>query len=145
MFVHPHINSTTLDFNIPKLEFAATVISPTQPDELIIITIYRRSNSVSTQHFTQMVQKLLSKPELQDKNILVLGDFNEDLMQDSKNICSFFQQYQFEQLIHQPTTNQGFLLDHVYFNRSSTTKTEVYDTYYSDHDATLLAIQKDNS
>ena len=93
MFVHPHINSTTLDFNIPKLEFAATVISPTQPDELIIITIYRRSNSISTQHFTQMVQKLLSKPELQDKNILVLGDFNEDLMQDSKNICSFFQQH----------------------------------------------------
>ena len=145
IFVHPHINSTTLDFNIPKLEFAATVISPTQPDELIIITIYRRSNSISTQHFTQMVHKLLSKPELEEKNILVLGDFNEDLMQDSRNICSFFKQYQFKQLIHQPTTNQGSLLDHIYFNGSSTTRTEVYDTYYSDHDATLLAIQKDNS
>ena len=145
MFVHPHIESIRLNVNIPKLEFAATVISPTQPDELIIITIYRRANSVSTRNFTQMAEKLLSAPELHDKNILVLGDFNEDLMENKTNICSFFQQHQFKQLIHQPTTNQGSLLDHIYFNGSSTMKTEVYDTYYSDHDTTFLAIQQNNS
>ncbi|MCG8623848.1 MAG: endonuclease/exonuclease/phosphatase family protein, partial [Proteobacteria bacterium] len=145
MFVHPRIKSTMLNVSIPKLEFAATVISPAQTDELIIITIYRRANSVSTQNFTQMVEKLLSAPELHEKNILVLGDFNEDLMESKTNICSFFQQYQFKQLIHQPTTNQGSLLDHIYFNGSATTKTEVYDTYYSDHDTTFLAIQKDSS
>ena len=142
IFIHPDIKYTTLDLPIPKLEFAATVISPTSHDELIIITVYRRSNSISTQHFTQMVEKLLSKPQLQGKNIVVLGDFNEDLMEKKTNIHSFFQQYQFKQLIHQPTTDQGSLLDHVYFNGTSTTKTEVFDTYYSDHDTTFLAIAK---
>ena len=145
IFVHPHIVSTILDVTVPKLEFAATVISPTTQDELIIITIYRRSNSVSAQHFIQMTQQLLSKPQLHGKNILVLRDFNEDLMGEKTNICSFFQQYQFKQLIHQPTTNQGSLLDHIYFNGSSITKTEVYDTYYSDHDTTFLAIAKNIS
>ena len=92
-----------------------------------------------------MVQKLLSKPQLHGKNILVLGDFNEDLMENKTNICSFFQQYQFKQLIQQPTTDQGSLLDHIYFNGSSTTKTEVYNTYYSDHDVTFLAVAKNIS
>ena len=69
IFVNPHIMSTILDITVPKLEFAATVILPTTQDELIIITIYRRSISVSTQHFIQMTQQLLSKPQLHGKNI----------------------------------------------------------------------------
>ena len=145
MFIHPHIESTILHLNIPKLEFAATVISPTHQDELIVITIYRRSNTISTQHFKKLLGKLLSDPALHEKTILVLGDFNEDLMENKTDICTFFQQYQFKQLICHPTTNQGSLLDHIYFNGSSTTRTEVFDTYYSDHDTTLLAIAKHNS
>ena len=145
MFIHPHIKSTLLDLNIPKLEFAATVISPNQQDELIIITIYRKSNTISTQHFKQLLEKLLSHSALQGKTILVLGDFNEDLMENKTDIYNFFQQYQFKQLICHPTTNQGSLLDHIYFNGTSTTTTEVFDTYYSDHDTTFLAIAKHNS
>ena len=144
MFIHPHIKSTILDMNIPKLEFAATVISPTQQDELIIITIYRRANTISTQHFKQLLEKLLSDPAFHEKTILILGDFNEDIMENKTDICNFFQQYQFKQLICKPTTNQGSLLDHIYFNRTSTTTTEVFDTYYSDHDTTFFAIAKDN-
>ena len=145
MFIHPHIKSTILDLNIPKLEFAATVISPTQQDELIMITIYRRANTISTQHFKQLLEKLLSDPAFYEKTILILGDFNEDIMENKTDICNFFQQYQFKQHICQPTTNQGSLLDHIYFNGTSTTTTEVFDTYYSDHDITFLAIAKDNS
>ena len=130
--------------NIPKLEFAATVISPTQQDELIIITIYRRANTISTQHFKQLLEKLLSDPAFHEKTILILGDFNEDIMENKTDICNFFQQYQFKQFICQPTTNQGSLLDHIDFNGTSTTTTEVFDTYYSDHDTTFLAIAKDN-
>ena len=144
MFLHPHIKSTILDMNIPKLEFAATVISPTQQDELIIITIYRRANTISTQHFKQLLEKLLSDPAFHEKTILILGDFNEDIMENKTDICNFFQQYQFKQLICKPTTNQGSLLDHIYFNGTSTTTTEVFDTYYSDHDTTFFAIAKDN-
>ena len=90
-----------------------------------------------------MLQQLLCHPTLLHKKILVLGDFNEDLMQNKTKISNYFKQHGYKQLIHQPTTDQGSLLDHIYFNGTSTTTTEVCDTYYSDHDSTMLAIKKD--
>ena len=144
VFTDPHIKSTPLNFNIPQLEFLALSTSPTPRNELIIITIYRRPNSISIQHFMELLQKLLSKPTLHRKNIVILGDFNEDLI-DNKTHIHFFQQHGFKQLIIDPTTNQGSLLNHIYFNATSTTQTEVCDIYYSDHDSTLLAIRKDSS
>ena len=90
-----------------------------------------------------MLQQLLSHPTLLQKNILVLGDFNEDLMQNKTKINNYFKQHGYKQLIHEPTTDQGSLFDHIYFNGTSMTRIEVYDTYYSDHDSTMLAIRKD--
>ena len=143
MFINPNINSTCLNINIPQLEFLAATTSLTPENKLIIITIYRRPNTISIQCFIQLLQKLLSNPILVQKKIVILGDFNEDLTDNKTSICNFFQQHGFKQLIHQATTNQGSLLDHIYFNATSTTETEVCDTYYSDHDSTLLAIRKD--
>ena len=143
MFINPNINSTCLNINIPQLEFLAATTSLTPENKLIIITIYRRPNTISIQRFIQLLQKLLSNPILVQKKIVILGDFNEDLTDNKTSICNFFQQHGFKQLIHQVTTNQGSLLDHIYFNATSTTETEVCDTYYSDHDSTLLAIRKD--
>ena len=140
----PRIKSTPLKLDIPQLEFLAAITSPTQENELIIITIYRRPNTISIQCFIQLLQELLSNAALHQKNIVILGDFNEDLLANKTNICNFFQQHGFKQLIYQPTTNQGSLLDHIYFNATSTTQTEVCDTYYSDHDSTLLAITNDS-
>ena len=51
----------------------------------------------------------------------------------------------FNQLIDQPTTDQGSLLDHVYFKGVSTIQTEVCDTYYSDHDCTIIALANTTS
>ena len=142
MFINPNINSTCLNINIPQLELLAATTSLT-PENKFIITIYRRPNTISIQRFIQLLQKLLSNPILVQKKIVILGDFNEDLMDNKTSICNFFQQHGFKQLIHQVTTNQESLLDHIYFNATSTTETEVCDTYYSDHDSTLLAIRKD--
>ena len=64
VFIDPHIESTPLNFNIPQLEFLALSTSPTPRNELIIITIYRGPNSISIQHFLELLQKLLSKPTL---------------------------------------------------------------------------------
>ena len=145
MFINPHIKSTPLNLGIPQLEFLAATTSPTLQNDLIIITIYRRPNSISIQCFTELQQKLLSDPTLDEKKIVILGDFNEDLIDNKTNIRNFFHQHGFQQLIHQPTTNQGSLLDHIYFNAASRNEIEVCDTYYSDHDSTLLAIAKDTS
>ena len=144
MFIDPHIKSASLNLDITQLEFLVVTTSPVPHNELIIITLYRRPNTISIQRFTQLLQKLLSNSKLNQKKIVILGDFNEDLMENKTNIHNLFQQHGFKQLIHQPTTNQGSLLDHIYINANSTAETEVCDTYYSDHDSTLLAIRKDS-
>ena len=102
-------------------------------------------NTISIQHFTQLLQQLLSNTGLQRKDILIMGDFNEDLTEHQTNISTCLQQHGFQQLVQHPTTNQASLLDHIYFNSTSITRTEVCDTYYSDHDITLLAIATKNS
>ena len=143
IFVHPQISASPLNINIPGLEFIGAITSPVPNKQLVIITVYRRSTSTSIQHFISMLQQLLSHPTFLQKNILVLGDFNEDLMQNKTKINNYFKQHGYKQLIHQPTTDQGSLLDHIYFNGTSTTTTEVCDTYYTDHDSTMLAVRKD--
>ena len=61
-----------------------------------------------------MVEQLLSSTALLHAEILVVGDFNDDLMGNTTKISSWFESNGFNQLIDQPTTDQGSLLDHVY-------------------------------
>ena len=89
-----------------------------------------------------MIEQLLSDTALLHAQILVVGDFNEDLMGNTNKISSYFEGKGFNQLIHQTTTDYGSLLDHVYFNGLLPIQTEVCDTYYSDHDCTIIAIPK---
>ena len=92
-----------------------------------------------------MVEQLLSSTALLHGEILVVGDFNDDLMGNTTKISRWFKSNGFNQLIDQPTTDQGSLLDHVYFNGVSPIQTEVCDTYYSDHDSTIIAIANTRS
>ena len=72
MFIDPHIKSTPLKLDIPQLEFLAAITSPTPENELIIITIYRRPNTISIQCFIQLLQELLSNAALHQKKIVIL-------------------------------------------------------------------------
>ena len=90
MFINPRIKSTPLNLEIPQLEFLAATTSPTLQNDLIIITIYRRPNSISMQGFIELLQKLLSDPTLDEKKIVILGDFNEDLIDNKTNIRNCF-------------------------------------------------------
>ena len=92
-----------------------------------------------------MVEQLLSSTALLHAQILVVSDFNDNLMGNTIKISSCFEKNGFNQLIDQPTTDQGSLLDHVYFNGVSLIQTEVCDTYYSDHDCTIIAIANSRS
>ena len=87
-----------------------------------------------------MVEQLLYNTTLLHAEIVVVSDFNDDLMGNTTQISSWFESNGFKQLIDHPTTDQGSLLDHVYFNGVSSIQTEVCDTYYSDHDCTIIAI-----
>ena len=92
-----------------------------------------------------MVEQLLSSTALLHAEILVVGDFNDDLMDNTTKIRTCFEHNGFNQLIDQPTTDQSSLLDHVYFKGVSTIQTEVCDTYYSDHDCTIIALANTTS
>ena len=49
---------------------------------------------------------------------IILGDFNEDIMQNNDNrIVSFMSSSGYTQLVNSPTTARGTLIDHVYYNR----------------------------
>ena len=145
IFVNRQIPSTRLNIQIPGLEFLATSLSPNPNTKIVLITLYRRSSTVSTQEFIAMVEQLLSSTALLHAEVLVVGDFNDDLMGNTTKISSWFKRNGFNQLIDQPTTDQGSLLDHVYFNGVSPIQTEVCDTYYSDHDCTIIAIPNTRS
>ena len=145
IFVNQQIPSTCLNIDIPGLEFLATSLSPSPNRKIVLITLYRRSSTVSTQEFITMVEQLLSSTALSHAEVLVVSDFNDDLMPKTTKIRRCFQSNGFNQLIEQPTTDQGSLLDHVYFNGVSPIQTEVSDTYYSDHDCTIIAIANTKS
>ena len=145
MFVNQQIHSTCLNIQIPGLEFLATSLSPTPNRKIVLITLYRRSSTVSTQQFIAMVEQLLSSTALLHAEILVVSDFNDDLVGNTTKIRTCFERNGFNQLIDQPTTDQGSLLDHVYFKGVSTIQTEVCDTYYSDHDCTIIALANTTS
>ena len=145
ILIDHQIPSTRLDINIPGLEFLAASISPTPTTKIVIVTLYRRSSTVSIERFIAMIEQLLSDTALLHAQILVVGDFNEDLMGNTNKISSYFEGKGFSQLIGQPTTDYGSLLDHVYFNGLLPIQAEVCDTYYSDHDCTIIAIPKTHS
>ena len=116
ILVDHEIPSTRLDINIPGLEFLAASISPPRTTKTVIVTLYRRSSTVSIERFIAMIEQLLSDTALLHAQILVVGDFNEDLMGNTNKISSYFEGKGFNQLICQTTTDYGSLLDHVYFN-----------------------------
>ena len=144
IFAHPSCNPTPLTVgNINGLEFLGINAQIAPNYSIIIITLYRQAKVLSIQKFLTLLQKLLNDPALHNKEAIILGDFNEDIYNNSNGkIDSFLSQYGFQQLLDRPTTNQGSLLDHVYYNGSNVTITDVNDTYYSDHDCTSVAIMK---
>ena len=71
----------------------------------MLITLYRRSSTVSTQEFIAMVEQLLSSTALSHAELLVVDDFNDDLMGNTTKISTWFETNGFNQLIDQPTTD----------------------------------------
>ena len=73
---------------------------------------------------------------------MILGDFNDNLLhQHNSKILSLMSSHGYTQLVQHPTTTQGTLIDHVYYNNStSNIIVKVQDTYYSDHDCVYCSV-----
>ena len=76
--------------------------------------------------------------------ICIIGDFNEDLLDDTKQIHKIYKTLTtagFTQHVKVPTIDTGTLLDYVYTLHICEMKTEVIDCYCSDHDIVFESIQ----
>ena len=77
---------------------------------------------------------------LSDLSTIILGDFNEDLYDDTHSrILDMMTSTGYTQLVQSPTTDRGTLIDHMHYNRPSD-DVVVHDTYYSDHDTVYCSI-----
>ena len=80
-----------------------------------------------------------------NKNIAIMGDFNQDGNDENCRLIEFMKQTGFTQLIQDPTHEEGGLLDHIYVNQLLYEENVVVRTdpvYYSDHDIVTLLIPK---
>ena len=101
------------------------------------ITCVYRPPSGTVKHFIKQTAQLVD--ELQqvysNSSFIIVGDFNEDILQGSNNISSFFSSIGFEQYTKSATRDSGTLLDHTYVKAVGySIRAVVHDTYYSDHD-----------
>ena len=75
--------------------------------------------------------------------ILIVGDFNENLLSENDNF--YFRNVLvgtgFLQHVKVPTTDYGSLLDHVYTKNICDVTVDVQDAYYSDHDKVFCFIK----
>ena len=90
------------------------------------------------------IQEALERNQvLHDEEVVIVGDFNAAPEGD---LATSLQDLGFQQLVHEPTHDYGHILDHVYIRlscvSSETSQAEVVNTYYSDHDLTVLITEK---
>lgn len=128
-------------FTSNGIEAVATTLILPNATHLLVAVVYR-SPSMSSDAFLNALTAILNHIAMPDIPAIVLGDFNEDLLQkpDSRTL-SLMSSRGYEQLVQSPTTDRGTMIDHVYYNRpSGRAIVQVHDTYYSDHDTVYCSI-----
>ena len=84
--------------------------------DLQVVVLYR-SPSLSLEVFINFFTHMLTHLSL-SQPCFILGDFNHDIYhQPDSRIIRLTSTYGFTQLVHSPTTDQGTLIDHIYYNR----------------------------
>lgn len=122
--------------DVPSLELTVVHLKQKQ---LHIITIYRRPGTVTLKRFLQSCEKLLSLDSLASGNILIVGDFNEEV---GGKTSLLFEGKGFKQAKHGPTTDYGSTIDHVYYRGSDKVQVDIVNSYYSDHDLLVVRLHE---
>lgn len=140
--LHQSIQTTHISIFSPiavLIEAISTILILPNNTQLQITLVYRSPSTPIT-----TVINLLSTILDQQSDIpsLVLGDFNDDLLANpNSHLVNFMSQHGYSQLVHNPTTDNGSLIDHIYYNKT-TQMSEVrnIDSYYSDHDVLVCVL-----
>lgn len=111
----------------------------------IVCTVYCPGTRISLTN-KQLPQKLKMQLDTTSTKILVLGDFNENLLSksDSRRLYTSFIDYGFKQHINGPTTTNGSLIDHIYTYNIEGSHSGVLSSFYSYHDPVYLTVCEEN-
>ena len=130
-------------FTSNGIEVIVTTLTLPNAKCLQIALLYR-SPTVPTQQLIIMLSTVLNYASMSTVPTLILGDFNDNVLdqrQTESPIVTLMSTHGYTQLVNNPTTARGTLIDHIYYNQpNDNVIVEVHDTYYSDHDAVFCSI-----
>ncbi|XP_078794676.1 uncharacterized protein LOC144988280 isoform X2 [Oryzias latipes] len=106
----------------------------------LVLAVVYRPPSYPVVLFRSHLQDLVLWLETQSESVVVMGDFNEDLLKSS-SIFNLMTDRGFRQHVTSPTTERGeTIIDHVYAKTSKfTVKAVVSQIYFSDHEGILCS------
>ncbi|CAG2231657.1 unnamed protein product [Mytilus edulis] len=93
--------------------------------------------------FLENMEMLICKLEDLSEKIVVIGDFNQDILKGGCTVFNFMSSKGFRQLVSSPTTEGGTLIDHVYVKGCLDPQVAIIPTYYSYHEALKIVIPND--
>ncbi|XP_074521382.1 uncharacterized protein LOC141787083 [Halichoeres trimaculatus] len=107
----------------------------------ILLAIIYRPPVYPMSLFKEYLSKLLDQLNPLSNTIVVMGDFNDDILKSS-SMCKFFAEREYVQLVTEPTTERGTLIDHVYVKTTQyEVQSVVWPTYFSDHEGILCSFK----
>ncbi|XP_078795313.1 uncharacterized protein LOC144988623 isoform X2 [Oryzias latipes] len=106
----------------------------------LALAVVYRPPSYPVVLFRSHLQDLVLWLETQSESVVVMGDFNEDILKSS-SIFNLMTDRGFRQHVTSPTTERGeTIIDHVYVKTSKfTVKAVVSQIYFSDHEGILCS------
>uniref|UniRef100_A0A3B3YQH8 ATP-dependent DNA helicase n=1 Tax=Poecilia mexicana TaxID=48701 RepID=A0A3B3YQH8_9TELE len=108
--------------------------------EMVVGVIYRPP-LYPLSLFKRNLETLVDWLEKQSDAIALIGDFNDDILKSS-TISKFMSDKGYLQMVDEPTTEKGTLIDHVYV-KSEMHRVEavVVPTYFSDHEGVMCGFK----
>uniref|UniRef100_A0A672F4L9 ATP-dependent DNA helicase n=2 Tax=Salarias fasciatus TaxID=181472 RepID=A0A672F4L9_SALFA len=107
----------------------------------IVMAVIYRPPRYPNSLFKQNLQRLLRWLNPISDTIVVMGDFNENILTGS-SISKLMGSKGFDQLVTQASTEKGTLIDHVYVrSRQFAVECAVMPTYFSDHEGILCSFR----
>lgn len=128
--------------NFDRKDSTHTDITVCKLNDIIIINMYK-SQQATIESFKKTLKKI--KQYMREPNVVVCGDFNDDLIASDSTTKTFMDKYELKLLSPPiPTTDYGTCIDGVFGRlRDYSCAVTVYESYFSDHKPLVIRIFND--